>query len=64
MILDARQETRRLDFRIAVGQDCMGWFCAKYGWGTLEYEASSPIDLIRLVAGKIVEAEKIEKEKR
>lgn len=64
MILSPEQEERRLNFRIAVGQDCMGWFCAKHGWGKLEYEASSPIDLIRLVAAKIVQAEKEEKHER
>lgn len=64
MIVSPEQEERRINFRIAVGQDCMGWFCAKHGWGKLEYEASSPIDLIRLVAEKIVQVEKEEKHER
>lgn len=58
MPIESMKDQRRADFRTAVGQDCMGWFCERYGWGKLEYEASSPIDLIRLVAAKIVEAEK------
>ena len=56
------KEQRREDFRTAVGDDCMGWFVARYGWEKLEYEATSPMHLIQLVAARIVEAEKAEKE--
>lgn len=38
------------DFRTAIGQNCLGWFCERYGLGAMEYEAETSIDLIRLVA--------------
>lgn len=63
MPIESEKDRRRHDFRTAVGEDCMGWFCQRYGWGKLEYEASSPIHLIQLVAAKIVEAENAEKGK-
>lgn len=43
------------DFRLAVGKDCMGWFCNRYGWGKDEWNATSPIQLISVIALKIDE---------
>jgi len=38
------------EFRQAVGQDCMGHFCERYGLGKFEWLAASPMHLIQLVA--------------
>jgi hypothetical protein len=49
------------DFRIAVAQDCMGWFCERYGIGRMEFEAATSVELIAMVADWLRSQEKKEK---
>ncbi len=41
------------DFRTAVSQNCMGWFCEKYGLGDFEFAAKDQMELYRAVAAKL-----------
>ncbi len=47
------------DFRRAVAQDCMGWYCERYSLGPLEIEAGTSVDLIAFVAVWLASQEKI-----
>ena len=46
----ARMESQ---FRLAVYENCLGWFCHEYNMGKIEWDAKSPLALIADVAMEI-----------